>query len=86
MNRQPLESVNPLKNLCGWDRQVRIRDREVPLTSIFGGFTVSLSDNSTKTEVEWHSPGEGLEQSGGCPVNQTGPYSYQVSLRFLYQL
>lgn len=79
--RQPLESINPLKNLCGWDRQVRIRSREVPLTSIFGGFTISLSDNSTKTEVEWYPPGQGLAIKGKCAVSQAGPYNYQVYVR-----
>jgi len=80
--KQPLESANPLKNLCGWDRQVRVRDREIPQTSIFGGFTVSLSDNSTKTEVEWYAPGEGGSTGvENCSVSQDGPYSYQVYVK-----
>ena len=80
-DRQPLESVNPLNNLCGWNRQVGVRDRSVPETSIFGGFTISLSDNATKTEIEWHAPGEGAPKPDACPVSQKGPYTYQVYVR-----
>ncbi len=43
--------------MCAHTDQVRVRSRKALASSIFGGFSLSLPEDATKTEIEWHPVG-----------------------------
>lgn len=78
-----MEATKPLQYMCGWDRTLSVTPRAKYSATVLAGYRTTLSENDTKTEIEWYPPGQGLSggvPSGSCPwhANISGDFEYQV--------
>ena len=80
--QMPVESISPLEHMCGWNRQLSVVPRESYDPTVLAGYRTALSENDTKTEIEWYPPGQGggIVPKGKCPwhVNVSDDFEYQV--------
>ena len=80
--RMPPEATNPLQHMCGWDRTLTVVARASYSPTVLAGYRTTLSDNDTKTEIEWFPPGKGgaAVAAGACPwhANISGDFEYQI--------
>lgn len=80
--KMPVEATNPLQHMCGWDRTLSVTPRAKYSATVLAGYRTTLSENDTKTEIEWFPPGRGLTDAdpGACPwhANISGDFEYQV--------
>ena len=80
--RMPVEATNPLQYMCGWDRTLSVTPRDIYAATVLAGYRTELSENDTKTEIEWFPPGQGgvVVPAGTCPwhANISGDFEYQI--------
>lgn len=81
--KMPVEATNPLQYMCGWDRTLSVTPRAKYSATVLAGYRTTLSENDTKTEIEWFPPGQGKPggvTAGACPwhANISGDFEYQI--------
>jgi hypothetical protein len=81
--KMPVEATNPLQHMCGWNRTLSVTPRAEYSPTVLAGYRTALSENDTKTEIEWYPPGQGLV--GGVPASQC-PWHANISGDFEYQV